>query len=423
VEVQPTPPPPTVPSAPQRTLPTPAELGVPPTATFQLEPSLTLSEEYTDNFDLTERGRRSNFRSTASPGLRLIINSAFTKGIVQYNFAPSHDSATDEFNFFHALLGQVTWQANPRWTLTLSETFTRSDEPGEADRLGLRQERQTFSSNTISLGSDYLIDRVATRQFYRLSTFFDQDGGDTTTHAAGVGATVPIAATNALSAGYDYLRSDTSGEEESDVRGHQFTGSISRKLTTLRSVGVSGSYALRTLTDEFGDTGYQPWNVSVFTNYLLPGRLTLNGSVGVSGLSIDSGETLGPNVSTATSISYQFARAVATLAFDRGFSETFNDGEDFGVVETEGVTASLSYPFTPSLLGTLSGYYRRNKFTGLGNVADDERSENWGGTAALAWRFWSDRLLFDLSYSYRNQTGTEDSYTENRVRAALGVRF
>ena len=433
-EVQPTPPPPTVGSAPQRVLPTPSALGVAPTATFQIDGSVGLSEEYTDNFDLSDRDRRSNFRSTVAPGLRLTINSAFTKGIIQYTLAPSHDSVTDDITFFQSLLGQVVWQANPRWTLTLSDTFTRSDEPGEADRLALRQERRTFSSNTISLFSDYLIGRVSTRQSYRLSTFFDENDRTTTTHAAGLSATVPIAATNALSLGYEYLTSDTSGGNggtnvggagTADVSGHQITTSIARKLTTLRSVGLAGSYAFRTLSDETGDTDFRPWNVSLFTNYLLPGRLTLNGSLGVSGLSTGDGDTLGPNLSTATSLSYQFARATFTLAFDRGFSETFSEGENFGVVETEGITGSLSYPFTATLLGSISGYFRRSKFTGVGNsdTDQDDRNENYGGTVALAWRLLGDRLLLDLIYSYRNQKGTDTSYSENRVRAGLSVRF
>jgi hypothetical protein len=432
--VQPAPPPPTVGSAPQRVLPTPAALGVAPTATLQLDGSIGVSEEYTDNFDLDDRSRRSNFRSAVTPGLRLSINSAFTKGVIQYTLAPSHDSVTDDISFFQSLLGQVAWQVNPRWTLTLSDTFTRSDEPGEADRLALRQERRTFSSNTISLLSDYLIDRIATRQSYRLSTFFDEDDRKTTTHALGLSGTLPVAATNSLTVGYEYLTSDTSGGNgatnvgrsgTSDVSGHQLTASFARKLTTLRSVGVSGSYAFRTLSDETGDTDFRPWNVSVFTNYLLPGRLTLNGSIGISGLSTSSGDTLGPNLSTTTALSYQFARAIFALSFDRGFSETFSEGENFGVVETEGVTGSLTYPLTPTLLGTLSGYYRRSKFTGVGNsdTDQDDRNENYGGTVALAWRLLNDRLFLDLIYSYRNQKGTDTSYSENRVRAGVSVRF
>src|SRR5882724_4084177 len=127
-----------VPSVPLRVLPAPVA-GVSPTARYQLNPSISVSEEYTDNFDLTERNKRSNFRSTVAPGLGLTINSAFVKGLIAYKFAPSYDTATQEISLFHSAAGQVVWEATPLWKLTLADTFTRSDDPHEADRLGLRQ--------------------------------------------------------------------------------------------------------------------------------------------------------------------------------------------------------------------------------------------------------------------------------------------
>jgi hypothetical protein len=449
-------PPPTVPSAPQRVLP-PPDPALPPVATFTLQPSVTLSEEYTDNFNLTRRDKQGNFRSTVSPTLRLLINSAFTRGTIAYTFAPSHDTATDDLQLFHSLLGQVEWQANPRWKLTVADTLTRSDQPAEADRLRLRQERQTFTSNIFSLSSDYLIDRVATRQTYQLSTFSEQDGVTTTSHLFALNASVPIYQTNHVSAGYDYLVSKTSDSAEdrdrtgaisdssgrSDISGHQLTLAATRQSTTFRSIGVKGSYALRTVTGQHDDVDYSLWNVSAFTNYVLPGRLTINGSLGVSGLVIESGDTLGPNLFSATTIRYQFARTVVTLSVDRGFSETFAEGENFGVVETEGITGTVSHAFTPALSGTATAFYRRNKTTDAGGTVSlgsratgTERTESWGGTVALSLRL-TRNLLFDLTYSYLNQdsssnvqgvsttgqTRGDGSYAENRVRAAVTIGF
>jgi hypothetical protein len=445
-EVQPIGPPPTVPSTPQRVLPAPT-VSVSPTAILQVTPSLTLSEEYTDNFNLTKRNKQSNFRSTVSPGLQLGINSPVTKGLVALTFAPAYDTATEEVLFFYSLLGQVVWQASPRWQLTVADTLTRSDQPGEADRLGLRQERQTFNINTFSFTSDYLVGRVATQQSYRLSTFSDDSGGETTSHLVAANASIPIYQTNLLSGGYEYLSSETvngsdsrsqqfiAEGQESTFRGHQFTAAASRQATTLRSIGVKTSYAFRTVTSETGDTDYQLWNASLFTKYLLPGRLTIDGSLGVSGLTTDSGTSIGPNLSTSTSVIYQFARAVMSVTLDRGFSETFSEGENFGVVETEGITGSLSYPFTPTVSGTASGFYRRNKTTGIANQeGGNNESKNWGGTIGFSWRILRS-LLLDLSYTYYEQVGadgntestvrlgTNDSYTENRVKAALRVSF
>ena len=446
-DVQPVGPPPTIPSAPLRVLPPPTA-GFPVTATFQFEPILTLTEEYTDNFNLTKTNKQSNFRTTLSPGLRLGINSPLTKGIIGLTFTPAYDTVTGDLRYFYSLLGQVVWQANPRWQLTVADTFTRSDEPGQADRLGLRQERRTFTTNTFGVNSDYLVGLIATRQSYRLATFSDEASGDTTTHTLGASATIPLYQTNAVSLGYEYLTSSTEAGSapstgsplfgarggQSDINGHQFTAVATRQLTPLRSVGIKTSYALRNASDETGDSDFQIWNVSLFTRYIVAGRLIVDGSVGVSGLIADSGISVGPNFFSATSISYQFARAVAALAFDSGFSETFADGQNFGVLETQGVTGSLFYPFTPGLSGTVSGFYRRNKPTSIeATTAAQGETTNWGGTLAFSWRLLRG-LLLDVSYTYLEQKGSDrtslaaerglgNSYTENKVQASFRVSF
>jgi hypothetical protein len=452
----------TIPSTPQRAFPAPAFRAA-LTSRFTLLPTLTVSEEYTDNFNLTKSNKQSNFRSTVAPGLGLGINSAFVKGLVSYQFAPSYDTATEDVALFHSLLGRVEWEATPLWKLTLSDTFARSDQPSEADRLGLRQQRQAFTSNTVSLSSDYLLGRVATRQSYQMSTFSGEEGDDTTSHTLAVSATVPLGQTNSITGGYEYLISNTTNgnangtlttstttsgaSNDFEVTGHKFTAGASRKVNTLRTVGITTSYAMRTVTSQNSETDFRLWSAAVFTDYELPGRLKLSASLGASALSSDSGASVGPNLSTKSSLTYQFARALLALAVDKGFSETFAEGENFGVVETEGVTASLSYPITPLLTGSLAGNWRRSKTTGLGNTSlgnqqqNNQESENWGGTVSFGWRL-RPGLLLELSYTYTRQIGSDNNnrqgatstttngafgidntYTEIRVRAAVNLSF
>lgn len=437
-------PPPTIPSAPPRVLP-PLTVGAVPTATFGFEPSISLIEEYSDNFNLTERDKESNFRTSLAPGLRLLINTPLTRGVIAYTFSPAYDTSSDDFSFFHSLLGQVVWQANPRWTLTFADTFTRSDEAGQADRLALRQERRKYTSNTLALTSDYLIGTVTTRQSYQWSLFTNDDGADTSSHLLAASATVPLSQVHAITGGYEYLTSETSGgtegavtgfgsttEDFEDVTGHRVTASGSRRLNPLTLLGLTTSYAWRAVTSDVRNRDYQLWNASVFTDYLLPGRLLLRSSVGASGVNVDSSESLGPLLSTATTLTYWFGRAEATLAVDRGYSETFTGGENFGLVETEGITASLTYRFTPVLSATASGFFRHNDFKDSDGEGGEE-AESWGGTVSLTLQLLR-RILVDLSYGYvkheafggRSGTsapGSGSSYTENRVRASLRLSF
>jgi hypothetical protein len=443
---------PNIPSSPVRVLPAPA-LRAAPSARIQIDPSITVSEEYTDNFDLSERNRRSNFRSTISPTLGVAINGAFLKGLVSYKLAPSYDTAVDDVSLFHSLLGQIVWEVNPRWKLTLADTFTHSDEPSDADRLGLRQQRQTFTRNTLLLASDYVIGRVATRQSYQMASFTDDLGEETKSHTLALSATAPLYQTNSISGGYEYLTGTSTGSrtdpstaltssDDFDITGHRFTAAATRKLNTLQSVGVTTSYALRHVTSQTRED-FQLWNVSTFTDYELPGRLRLHLTLGVSGLNTDS-DDVGPNFSTKSTLSYQFARAVISVGVDRGFSETFTEGENFGVVATQGVSASLSYSFTPSLTGSIGASYRRSKTTNIGDdVGTNQRideAENWGGLLGVIWQVRKG-LSVEVGYSYIKQIGSDDrqstgtagqfggrldtnnNYTENKVRAAVNFTF
>jgi hypothetical protein len=194
-------------------------------------------------------------------------------------------------------------------------------------------------------------------------------------------------------------------------------------------VGLKGSYSLRNETGGADHTNFRLWDVVVFSRYVLPNRLTIDSSLGITGLT-SSGQSVGPNFASTTNISYQLARTVVTVSFDSGFSETFSEGQNFGVVETQSVTGSVAYIFTPSLTGRVSGSYRRNEPTGFGNSTQSEDTKTWQGLAGLSWRIQR-RLNLDLTYSYVNQAGGEGSldgntvgnYTENRVQAAFRVIY
>jgi hypothetical protein len=413
------PPPPTISSAPVRVLPT--LTGTPPNAIFTLVPGLSLSEEYSDNFNLTKTDRESNFRTSISPGAKLLINGATLRGIVGYTLNAAHDSTGKDFEFFHSFLGQITWEATPFWRLTVADVFTKSDEPGEADRLGLRRQRETFTNNTLSATSDLKLGLVTTREYYRWEQFSSGSNDDTTTHTIGASAIVPLYVDNQLTFGYEYVKSHSA--QTSDLTGNQFTAAFARKLSSLMTVGISGSYAFRNLTNVDGsDQKFQIWNAVLFDNYAA-GPLTLSVGLGVSGVTSDTGQSKGPLFAPVASLTYTFARAVASLSVDRGFSETFLAGEDFGVVETLGATASLSYAFTPNTSGFVSAYYRKTDQADIGGgQVTASRNELVGFAASVAWRItdWA-RLSLAYTYTQRFDDNTNPGYTENRAR--LGIDF
>jgi hypothetical protein len=405
----------------------------PPAATFELHSGVGLAEEYTDNFDLTARNRRDNLRSSLSPSATALINSPFTKGQLTLSLTGAHDTATGKFNFFPSFDGVVTWDVSPLLRLTAADSLSRSDERARADTLGLRSERSTFTTNTFSLSADYLIGNIATREYYRLATFFNEGNttrtgtGDTIAHTLGATAGTTFATVNTASVGYEFLLSSTDG---ADTTGHQVTASVARQLSELASAGISASHAIRTGSGEstsaggrFGGNGdFTISSVSLFSSYGIPGRWSLAANVGYSLLRRDGGgdENL---ITTASTFTYFFARATATLSVDQGFSETFAETENRGVVQTRGVVGTLIYPVTPFITGTLSAYFRQNDLSTTSGGTED----NKGASIALSIQLlrW---LRMGLEYAYTDrsssrQTAISSDFTENRARVSLLADF
>ncbi|HXH83886.1 MAG TPA: outer membrane beta-barrel protein [Candidatus Tectomicrobia bacterium] len=424
VEV-PGPPPPTVPSVLPPMLVPPA-IGTRPPATFELHPSITLSEEYTDNFRRRRRDTEENFRTSLTPGATLLINGARTQGQLSGSFSLSHDSATDEIRTLisSALGGTVTWQPTPRTFVTLSDFFRRSDDPELADDLSLRRERRSFTSNVFTAAAGWMPGTVSTQAYYRLATFFNDDAelGDTISHAMGVTAGIPLGQLASASAGYEFLLSDGSNSE---LTGHQFTASLSRRLGRFASAGVSGSYAWRTRSfdDRREDEDFTIWSVSVFTGYALPGRWSLSGNVGYSELDSTDARRSRSSITTQSTLAYQFARGSAYVSVTQGFSETFVLGEDVGVVETRGVTVGVSYPLTVLIWGSAQGFYRENTFTGIGRGLDGTE-EVWGARASVSvpLRSW---LSMSLSYGHTEWSSGPrgEGFSENRVTLSLTAGY
>jgi len=105
------------------------------TTSFELHPSFGFTEAYTDNFTLGSSGRTHNFRSSLNSGFSLLINRPKTKGTVSGNISASQDSATGQadYQIFPTLNGSVRHTFDPRLSLTVTDSFTRSDEPSQGD--------------------------------------------------------------------------------------------------------------------------------------------------------------------------------------------------------------------------------------------------------------------------------------------------
>ena len=91
-----------------------------------------------------------------------------------------------------------------------------------------------------------------------------------------------------------------------------------------------------------------------------------------------------PLLITDSDLSNYLGAAVLGLKIERGFSEAFGQGQNFGVVETSSISGSVAYKFTPLLSGLITGGYRENKFTGEGGGQPGRNDKIISGSASIS---------------------------------------
>jgi hypothetical protein len=416
---------------------------------FTFQPTLLVSEMWTDNFNFSSTDRQTDYRTVIGPGANLLINGPTTKGTISGTWGFTYDTAassSDNFNVFPSLNASIVQIFTPRLSATVTDSYTRNNSPYQSNQFGLTTQRQTFTSNSFSLAVNYLIDRIATSVYYRNSyyTTGSSNGSNTGSNIIGTSASTPIGVFNTVSLGYEYSWSDTSGtssgSNSGQTTGNLLTATYARQTGLYSSAGIQGSYQWlsgpgssnnqSSNSQSSGDA--QIWNISLFSTYGLPSGLSVSGSLGYSQVS-GNGQSDQGGVTSNSNISYRFGPAVASLGVFSDFQNTGLTGQNFGVVQTQGVTGNLSYTFTPLVTGSVFGSYVSNGTTGFGNNSSSSNSNNWNTGVNLNWQMlrW---LVMNAQYSYGfwnnggisfngNSTGNNGNITVNSVLISLQATF
>lgn len=412
-------------------------------AALEFHPTLRLSEEYSDNFFQTTSRTEDNFRSTLGPGFTLLLNGARTFGTLSTTVDLVHDTAPDSGDdpkVFPSLTAAVRYALTPRLSLTVTDTFVRSDMATDVDRTGIRRGRQTASTNTFGVAMDWLLDQVITQAYYRNVLFFNEDDngignqentsnqGDSITHILGLNAATRIAIDYLVRAGYEFSRADETGGSTTgagDSTSHTVFGSVARQFGLYATGGLSTSFSRQSEDDT------RIYNASLFGAYGLPTGLSVSAALGYSILDSDDEDTEG-TISVNANASYRFARAVISVGALRDFRQTAQQGQNFGTVESTSYFGSLLYQWTPFINTLLNVTYSENEPTGTGNVENRGTQETLTYGASLNWLLlrW---LTASLQYTYTKQTGSNvfnlggfegtGDFAENRVRLNFFATF
>jgi len=164
----------------------PQRLQMPLRAPLTILPSVTISEEYNDNVNLSNANRRSDFITGITPAINVILESSTYRLAAGYNFTaemyardPNRNAAFDRQNFDLNTL----WRPNEQLTLTLVDSFLLSTNTNLISPEGVSTGRDRAWSNSLSGGLAYRLDPLTTFrtgasytvQRYQAETLEDSD--------------------------------------------------------------------------------------------------------------------------------------------------------------------------------------------------------------------------------------------------------
>ena len=169
--------------------------------------SISLTEEYSDNFFLSASDPQDVYRTSLNLGTVYRVESG--RGFVSLanSIRGSYDAGAGQGTFAFANLSLNTGYELPRLSLSLSESFLRSDEPQDATPVGVQRQRRPFSTNIVSPQFRYALTPTTTLNGAYTSTLVWNDSveQDNTVPSTGnLGGSVGNSVTNAFSTGLQH---------------------------------------------------------------------------------------------------------------------------------------------------------------------------------------------------------------------------
>ena len=169
--------------------------------------SISLIEEYSDNFFLSATNPQDVFRTSLNLGTVYRVESG--RGFVSLanSIRGSYDTGAGQGAFAFANLSLNTGYDLQRLSLSLSESFIRSDEPGEATPVGVQRQRQPFSQNIVSPQLRYALTPTTSLNGAYTNTLVWNDSveqGNTDTSAGNPSGVAGNSVSHAFSAGLQH---------------------------------------------------------------------------------------------------------------------------------------------------------------------------------------------------------------------------
>lgn len=427
--------------------------------TRRLFMSISLIEEYSDNFFLRERDREEEYRTSLNIGTVYRMESGRSFVSLANSISGTYEARAEQSNFAFANLSLTAGYQLPRLSLALSDSFVRSDEIEQATPTGVRRERRTFASNTVSPQIRYDLTRTIAVNWSYTNTFvWNEDSGrdsadtavvtqrriegDSISHSFRTGLQHWF--TRALSGGMGYTFTTVDSEEVADTLTHAASADITYVISPRTSALFS---AFGTVIDRrngatdvgAGETDSRTYSASIGVRRQLTTFLASFVSIGPTMVAREDRPTrVFANWQASLDGSLPITRRTSlSFSTQQSITDTAGDVDDVGLVLSRSATVTLNHSVSRDLLASLFANFTRTELLediATGVSTQDREFTFWSAGARFSYALsptWS------LGVSYRHQRRDSDvpadttldgtrlggKFDENRVTVSVSAAF
>ena len=407
----------------------------PARASTLLTPSLSVSEQYTDNADNTASGQREEFITVVSPGFSVVkaeksydLKLNYRPGFTFYHRNSDNDATRQ--NADAALNARLSRQTE----FTLTDSFSRTEQPRTAADLEaqtgqaipvdptIRRGRQPYSTNTVTAALTHRFGRDDSLGLGYTHHLLENDDPlltDSQRHNPWARISYWFTPQFGIDTDLSYERGEFEAPED-DLDQYKATVRLKQKLSKMFTWFLRYSH---TVADYDGATAdYTIYDPGLGLSWTLDPDTTLNVDAGYFVQHRDgSDDEAGLSFTGDIGRTWRVKRGSLRLSGQSGYEETGGGAENLGLDIYYGIDGSAAYALTKEISASANASYRRNKYV---NLASKRKDHTYDLGVGLNYRPVAVRWLsFSLRYTYHDIDSSLDANdtTENSVLFSISL--
>ena len=388
---------------------------------FEIEPRISVGQLYDDNIYLDATNEKSDYLTTVSPGISIMISSINRS--LSLDYSPTwvyYDEYDKNDTVRHA--GTLTFWQNiaEHLRFNLTDTYLKSEEPLEETEevVGVRSTRNTYQRNIAEASFLYQFGPENTLQCgYRHELLENEDVtiDDGTLKSPFAEITYMFNKRNGLELNYEFNDAKFSRDDDAmsgdDYTGHSTGIRYMYRFTPHIESSIGYNFTNRDFDGLTEDYAIHEGIVGLEYSFSPDVSLSLEGGFFVQKNEESEDET---GSLYNASLEKRSERWNITIGAQGGWDEAYLEAEQRGFTRYWGANSRLEYRFMQKLNGYADGSYRRDK------DPTDREGKTFEGNFGLEWEFL-DWFFMSLNYFYAQRdddVDTED-YRVNRVMLTI----